>query len=79
MFHAFKFCIGTLSFPNNINVNELVVLLDAVRPLLFAMKIDIYTWMSFPLFLTHDHFFEQKAENTKYSFWSHKGVKNSIQ
>ena len=46
----------------------------SVRPLLFAMKIDIYTWMPFSIFLTHDHFFEQKAENTKYSFWLHKGV-----
>ena len=30
-------------------------------------------------FFYHDHFFEQKAENTKYSFWLQKGVKNSIQ
>ena len=50
MFHAFKFCIGTLSFPNNINVNELVVLLDAVHPLLSAMKIDIYMDAFFYLF-----------------------------
>ena len=49
-------------------MNELLVLLDAVRPLLFAMKIDIYTWMPFSIFLTHDHFFEQKAEKCKAQF-----------
>ena len=68
MFHDFKFCIRTLSFPNNINVNELVVLLDAVRPLLFAMKIDIYTWMPFSIFLTHDRFFRAKSWKYKIQF-----------